>query len=84
METPGRRLGYVLAVAKSHRVNVGGLPGTARGDHVAATLGNRVWNRYSAGNGAKGRREYGWAWVADDSLKTNRHLAWLEYQPPST
>ena len=36
-----RRLGYVLAVAKSHRVNIGGLHGTARGDHIAATLTRR-------------------------------------------
>jgi SRSO17 transposase len=60
----GRCLGYVLAVAKSHRVNVGGLHGVARGDHIAATLSKRAWNRYSAGDGAKGRREYDWAWVA--------------------
>jgi SRSO17 transposase len=59
-----RRLGYVLAVAKSHRVNVGGLHGVARGDHLAASLSKRAWNRYSAGEGAKGRREYAWAWVA--------------------
>jgi len=60
----GCRLGYVLAVAKSHRVNVGGLHGTARGDTIAATLSRKAWNRYSAGDGAKGRRDYDWAWVA--------------------
>jgi SRSO17 transposase len=59
-----RRLGYVLAVAKSHRVNVGGLHGTARGDTLAATLNRTAWNRYSAGDGAKGRREFDWAWIA--------------------
>jgi SRSO17 transposase len=59
-----RQLGYVLAVAKSHRVDVGGMHGIARGDHIAATLGKRAWNRYSAGDGAKGRRDYDWAWVA--------------------
>lgn len=58
-----RGLGYVLAVAKSHRVNVGGLHGVARGDHIAATLGKRAWNRYSAGDGAKGYRDYDWAWI---------------------
>jgi SRSO17 transposase len=58
------RLGYVLAVAKSHRVNIGGLHATARGDHIAATLTKKAWNRYSAGDGAKGRRDYHWAWVA--------------------
>jgi hypothetical protein len=36
----------------------------ARGDDIAATLGKRVWNRYSAGEGAKGRRDHDWAWVA--------------------
>jgi SRSO17 transposase len=59
-----RHLGYVLAVAKSHRVDVGGLHGVARGDHIAASLSKGAWNRYSAGNGAKGRREYDWAWIA--------------------
>ena len=59
-----RALGYVLAVAKSHRVNVGPVHGIARGDHIADTLGRRAWNRYSAGDGAKGRRDYDWAWVA--------------------
>jgi SRSO17 transposase len=59
-----RRLGYVLAIAKSHRVNIGGLHGTARGDYIAATLGKKAWNRHSAGDGAKGHRDYDWAWVA--------------------
>ncbi len=58
-----RTLGYVLAVAKSHRVNIGGPLGIARGDHIANTLGKRAWNRYSAGEGAKGRRDYDWAWI---------------------
>jgi SRSO17 transposase len=60
----GRRLGYVLAVAKSHRVNVGGRLGTARADAIADGLSKRAWNRFSAGDGAKGRRDYDWAWVA--------------------
>ena len=59
-----RRLGYVLAVAKSHRVDIGGLHGIARGDHIATTLTTKAWNRYSAGAGAKGRRDFDWAWVA--------------------
>src|SRR5438477_3485685 len=58
-----RGMGYVLAVAKSHRVNIGGPLGIARGDHIANTLGKRAWNRYSAGDGAKGRRDYDWAWI---------------------
>jgi SRSO17 transposase len=60
----GRHLGYVLAVAKSHRVNVGCLHGVARADTIAAGVSRQAWNRCSAGNGAKGRRDYDWAWVA--------------------
>lgn len=56
-----RGTGYVLAVAKSHRVTV---PiGVLRADQVAAGLSKRAWNRYSCGDGAKGRRDYDWAWV---------------------
>ena len=58
-----RQLGYVLAVAKSHRADVGGRQGVARADVIAAGLSKRAWNRRSAGNGVKGRREYDWAWV---------------------
>jgi SRSO17 transposase len=57
----GRAVGYVLAVAKSHRVS---LPiGVLRADQAAARLHRRCWNRLSAGTGAKGDRDYDWAWV---------------------
>jgi SRSO17 transposase len=59
-----RGTGYVLAVAKSHRVSVDTAIGPARADHIAATLPAHAWNRYSCGDGSKGRREYDWAWVA--------------------
>lgn len=56
-----RGVGYVLAVAKSHRVT---LPiGVLRADQAAARLHRRCWNRLSAGAGAKGQRDYDWAWV---------------------
>ena len=56
-----RTVGYVLAVAKSHRVT---LPiGVVRADQVAARLTRRCWNRLSAGKGAKGDRNYDWALV---------------------
>jgi hypothetical protein len=57
-----RDVGYVLAVAKSHRVS---LPmGVLRADRAAARLHRRCWNRMSAGKGAKGDRDYyDWAWV---------------------
>lgn len=55
-----RGTGYVLAVAKSHRVTACPAIGPQRADQVAAGL-VRACNRYSAGNAAKGRREYDWA-----------------------
>lgn len=57
-----RDVGYVLAVARNHRVT---LPAgsTATVEHVAGELPGRSWNRLSAGKGAKGERDYDWAWV---------------------
>jgi SRSO17 transposase len=56
-----RQIGYVLAVARSHRVD---LPiGRLRADQAAARLPGRCWNRLSAGQGAKGQRDYDWAWL---------------------
>jgi SRSO17 transposase len=56
-----RRIGYVLAVAKDHRVT------TAAGKHnaadLAAALPARLWARLSAGVGAKGHRVYDWALI---------------------
>jgi len=56
-----RDVGYVLAVAKNHRVALA--TGVAQAGHVAAGLLARCWNRLSAGKGAKGERDYDWAWV---------------------
>ncbi len=42
----------------------GGDRALRRVDQIAATLSSRAWNRYSAGDGAKGARVYDWAWVA--------------------
>jgi SRSO17 transposase len=54
-----RQVGYVLAVARSHRIDV---PiGRLRADQAAARLHRRCWNRLSAGQGAKGERVYDWA-----------------------
>jgi SRSO17 transposase len=58
-----RGLGYVLAVARNHRVTGCSAIGPRRVDQVLAGLSSRAWNRYSAGDGAKGAREYDWAWV---------------------
>jgi SRSO17 transposase len=58
-----RGVGYVLAVAKSHRVIACAGDGPVRADRLAATLPGRAWNRISAGSGSKGERDYDWAWV---------------------
>lgn len=56
------RLGYVLAVARSHQVSTG--IGTYRVDMLAADLPTTAWQRVSAGPGAKGYRYYDWSFVA--------------------
>ncbi|MFI6263268.1 IS701 family transposase [Micromonospora sp. NPDC051006] len=73
-----RGVGYVLAVAKSHRVTARPVDGPVRADRLAAVLPARAWNRLSAGAGSKGARDYDWAWIgitapADES--TGHH--WL-------
>ncbi|MBO0818513.1 MAG: IS701 family transposase, partial [Actinobacteria bacterium] len=57
-----RGTGYVLAVARDHHVVTGA--GTLRADKVTARLPGKSWQRLSAGAGAKGHRNYDWAWVA--------------------
>jgi SRSO17 transposase len=67
------QLSYVLAVAKSHPVTTAA--GAARADALAARVPARAWQQLSAGEGAKGRRWYDWAWVAiDQHLPECRHL----------
>jgi SRSO17 transposase len=73
-----RRIGYVLAVAKTHPVTTG--IGPRQAQELAARLPKRAWQRLSAGNGAKGERFYDWALVdtadaAADPDGTGRH--WL-------
>ncbi len=59
-----RQIGYVLAVAAAHRVATGA--GTCQARQLAACLPRPAWQRYSAGDGAKGYRYYDWAWAAID------------------
>jgi hypothetical protein len=56
-------VGYVLAVAKSHRVTAHAVDGPVRADRLAGALPARAWNRLSAGAGSKGERDYDWAWI---------------------
>jgi SRSO17 transposase len=68
-----RQIGYVLAVAASHQVTTAAGPCQAR--KIAARLPRRAWQRYSAGEGAKGYRYYDWAWLAIDPGRPARR--WL-------
>ena len=58
-----RDIGSVLAVARNHRVRLHD-GSTAHVEHVANRLPAGSWQRRSAGKGAKGERDYDWAWVA--------------------
>ena len=56
-----RQVGYVLAVACDHHVTTA--TDTHRADELVTQLPKRVWQRLSAGKGAKGHRFYDWAWI---------------------
>lgn len=67
-------LGFVLAVAKSHRFTTG--IGTRKAIEVAVRLPNSAWQRLSAGTGAKGERWYDWALVeVTDPALTSDNLS---------
>jgi SRSO17 transposase len=73
-----RGIGYVLAIAKDHRISTG--IGIRRAVDLAVRLPPRAWHRMSAGRGAKGHRWYDWALIdttdpAADPDHTGRH--WL-------
>jgi SRSO17 transposase len=68
-----RRVGYVLAVACSHRVP--GPSGSERADEITARLPRRSWQQRSAGNGTKGPRWYSWALVKISTDQSGHH--WL-------
>jgi SRSO17 transposase len=68
-----RQAGYVLAVAATCRVTTGA--GSCQARQIAARLPRRAWQRYSAGQGAKGHRYYHWAWLATDPGRPGHH--WL-------
>jgi SRSO17 transposase len=56
-----RGLGYVLAVARNHRVRTG--IGQRRAIDLAVRLPGHAWQRLSAGHGAHGERWYDWTWI---------------------
>jgi SRSO17 transposase len=54
-------LGYVLQVAANRRVPTH--EGPLRVDATPALLPDTAWQTYSCGRGAKGHRDYEWAWI---------------------
>jgi SRSO17 transposase len=82
----GRQTGYVLAVAATRQVTT--RAGRCPARQLAARLPRRAWQRYSAGEGAKGHRYYDWAWLAIDPgrpghrwllIRRNRHTRKLAF-----
>ncbi|MBF6278785.1 MULTISPECIES: IS701 family transposase, partial [Nocardia] len=69
-----RGCGYVLAVARDHRVTTP--TGRVRADILAKTVPKRGWQPLSAGDGAKGPRIYDWAWIeiGDNSVPGHHWL----------
>jgi SRSO17 transposase len=68
-----RGVGYVLAVARNHRIP--GPIGSVRADEVTADLPQRSWQQLPAGLGTKGPRLYSWALVAITGQEHGHH--WL-------
>jgi SRSO17 transposase len=61
----GLRLGYVLAVSRSHHIPLDDGKVRQRVDRIAAGLPAAAWQRRSAGAGSKGPRWYDWAWLGE-------------------
>ncbi len=58
-----RGIGYVLAVGCDRRVHVNDGRTLVRVDEIADRIPTREWQLHSCGPGAKGPRDYLWAWV---------------------
>lgn len=80
-EIAGRGLGFVLAVAKDHRIATG--IGVRRAIDLAVRLPKQAWQRLSAGNGAKGPRWYDWALVdtTDPAVATGSNWLLIRRNP---
>jgi SRSO17 transposase len=71
-----RGLGYVLAVAKDHRITTG--IGARKAIDLAVRLPKHAWQPVSAGAGAKGPRLYDWALIDTvDSAVRQSGSHWL-------
>jgi SRSO17 transposase len=80
-EIAGRGLGFVLAVAKDHRITTG--IGVRRAIDLAVRLPKQAWQRLSAGNGAKGPRWYDWALIdtSDPAVADGRNWLLIRRSP---
>jgi len=58
-----RGIGYVLAVGCDRRVHVNDGRTLVRVDHLAERIPTAEWQLHSCGPGAKGPRDYLWAWI---------------------
>ena len=74
-ELEQRRIGYVLAVGCDRRVHVDDGRLAIRADDLAARIPTREWQRLSCGPGAKGHRDYLWAWIT--TATTTGEYRWL-------
>jgi SRSO17 transposase len=73
-ELERRGLGYVLAVARDHRVPT--VAGPTRADMLTLQLPARAWQPLSAGAGAKGDRVYDWAPIDIPSRRLDTAGCW--------
>jgi SRSO17 transposase len=69
------QIGYVLAVACDRRVTVNDGRTLVRADELAARIPSREWQLHSCGPGAKGPRDYLWAWIT--TATTDGEHRWL-------
>ncbi|MEN3616212.1 IS701 family transposase [Plantactinospora sp. ZYX-F-223] len=70
-----RGIGYVLAVGCDRRVRVNDGRTLVRADEVAERIPTTQWQTHSCGPGAKGPRDYLWAWVITATRPDERR--WL-------
>lgn len=70
-----RRIGYVLAVGCDRRVPVNDGRTLVRADEIAQRIPSREWQINSCGPGAKGPRDYLWAWIT--TATTPDEYRWL-------
>lgn len=62
-----RGVNHVFAVSRDHPLALGRIK--TRADTAFAALDAAAWQRYSCGDGAKGRRWYDWAWIPLDETE---------------